>query len=377
MIGRPMPRRRLASVAVVSVAAAVLLAGGVHADAPPPLRPAWRSNLADLDFSLKYQPLEPTGPVDAGDGLSIFVGASDGSVRRIGLRDGRPVWSTQVGAGPEGRLTLAGDRLYLATRDGHVMALDATSGQEVWRERAGGAVVAGPVVQDGRLLFVTDEDNLRVLEADTGKWAWDYARETPDGFVLYGASEPTVHEGRVFMGFADGSLVSLMLDDGSLAWRQDLSAGQEEFTDVDTQPVVHGDRIFASSYSGGLHCLGRAKGELIWRTEIRGASATAVDGSSLLVPTANGQIISLDHQTGVVKYRRTLAEEGALGPLVRVGSWWGTPSRTLGLLLIDPASGRIVQRVDGGTGVSAPPVVVGDTVVVLSNGGWLYALKLR
>ena len=372
----PLRSRRGSIAAILASVMLTLAAGAGIAAAPPPLRPIWRTNLADNEFFLRYNPLEMAGPADSGDGLSVVVGASDGRIRRVSLRDGTPLWSKDIGGGPQGRVTVTDNRVFLASDSGHVIALDATSGEEIWRERAGGAVVAGPVVASGRLLFVTDEDNLRVLHPATGKWAWDYSRDTPDGFVLYGASEPVVHAGRVLMGYADGSLVSLSLADGSLIWRQDLSSGQDEFTDVDATPVVDGDRVFAASYSGGLHCLSLEDGEIRWQTELRGGRTPVLDGDNLLVPTANGQLLSVEASTGKVIYRRRLAEEGALGRMVKLGRWWATSSRTLGLLVVDGASGRVVQRFDGGSGVSAPPAVIGGTVILLSNGGWLYGFRL-
>ncbi len=369
---------RAAAVVVLVVLGALLSADLGIAGAPPPLRPAWRKNLADNEFFLRYGPLEPAGPADAGDKLSVIVGASDGILRRVSLRDGGQVWSKDLGGGPRGRVTVVGDRVYLASDDGHVFALAASNGREIWRERAGGAVVAGPVVVQGLLLFVTDEDNLRVLHADTGKWAWDYSRDTPDGFILYGASEPVVHAGRVLMGYADGSLVSLLLADGSLVWRQDLTAGKTEFTDVDGRPVVdaEGGQVFAASYSGGVHCLGLEDGEIRWRTDVRGSGSPVLDEGRLLVPTAEGRLVALDAASGRVHYRSKLAESGALGPLVRVGGLWATASRTLGLLVVDGATGRVVQRFDGGSGVSAQPAVIGTTLVLLSNGGWLYGFRV-
>lgn len=378
MIGRTRPASRTAAVAVLVGLCAVASADLGVAAPPPPLRAAWRANLADNEFMLRYGPLEPAGPADAGDRLSVVVGASDGILRRISLRDGSEVWKADVGGGPQGSISVVGDRVYMASDDGYVVALDATNGSEVWRERAGGAVVAGPTVVQGRLLFVTDEDNLRVLHADTGKWAWDYGRDTPKGFILYGASEPVVHAGRVLMGYADGSLVSLLLSDGSLVWRQDLTSGNTEFTDVDGRAVVEAraGRVFAASYSGGVHCLGLEDGEIRWRADVRGGGGMVRSGGDLLVPTAEGRLVSLDAQTGRVRYSTKLAEEGALGPLVRVGRLWATASRTLGLLVVDPATGRIVQRFDGGSGVSAPPAVVAGTLVLLSNGGWLYGFRV-
>jgi len=342
----------------------------------PPLRPVWRVNLADSAFFPLYRPEEGTGPVVLPDGMSVAVGARDGLVRRVAVRDGSVGWTYDAGGPLQGRLTAAEGRLYLASDAGAVCALDVVTGREVWRQRTPGAVAAGPVVHEGRLFYVTDEERLRALDATTGKWLWDYSRDRPDRYVLHGAAEPVVAGGRLLAGFADGTLVALVVDDGSLVWSADLAQGAEQFTDVDGGPVVVGDRVFAASSAGGLHALELTDGTPVWRTPVEGARSPGVDGDSLLVPTSEGVLLRVDAATGRVRYRVRLTEEGRLGRPSPVGRWWAVPAPAAGLLLVDPLTGHPFQRIDPGDGVDSAPAVAGGLVVVLSNGGWLYGYRL-
>ena len=54
--------------AILASVVLTLAAGAGIAAAPPPLRPLWRTNLADNEFFLQYSPLEMAGPADSGDG---------------------------------------------------------------------------------------------------------------------------------------------------------------------------------------------------------------------------------------------------------------------------------------------------------------------
>jgi len=363
--------------------ALLLLAGCLPAVRPapassaPPLRPLWRLNLADHGFFAEYDPEEATGPVALADGLTVAVAAADGIVRCVAVRDGRVTWRFDAGGAPQGRLAQAGRLLYVASDAGALVALESTTGKEAWRARMPGAVAAGPVVHEGRLLVITDEERLRALDAETGKWLWDYTRDRPDRFVLYGAAEPLIHDGRVFAGFADGTLVSLVLEDGSLVWKQDLvTTGSREFTDVDTRPVVHGGRVFAASSSGGLHALELETGTPVWRVPVRGARSPALDGDALLVPTSDGLLLRIGVRDGRIRYRVRLADEGGVGELRRLARWWTVASPQSGLIVLNPASGLPVQRLDSGYGVSAAPASTAGVTVVLSNGGYLYGYRL-
>ena len=378
-------RDRLVGTLAVAVAVGACVSTGSVRDpgspttssAPrvPYLSPAWRLNLADTGFLLRYRPTESTAPVPRPDGLGVIVGTSDGAIRSVAVRDGAIGWTTRVGAGVQGRIQVDGDRVFAASDDGFVVALDLMSGAEVWRYRAGGALAAGPVVAQGRVLFVTDAERIRVLDADDGRWLWDYGRDPPDRFVLAGASTPKVVGDRVIVGFADGTLTSLALEDGAVVWGRDLTAGEREFTDVDSDPCVIGDRVFTASWSGGLYAIDLDTGEVVWRNPLRAVGNPAPDGDRIWVPASDGALYAVAVEDGRTLLARRITEEGTIGKPIRVGSWWAVATTDRGVLLFDPDDGSIVQRLDGGDGVSVAPTMVGRTVVVLSNGGYLYGYR--
>jgi outer membrane protein assembly factor BamB len=345
-------------------------------EGPPPLRPGWRVNLAARDFFLPWEPEERSAPAALASGHSVIVGTSDGTVRRISMRDGSTSWSFRADGAVHGDVSTAAGRVYVGADDGHLHCLDATSGESLWKRRVGGTVQAAPTLHEGRVLVRGEDEKIRALDAVTGKWLWEYGRDLPDGFTLLGAPTPVVAGGRVLVGFADGTLVSLLIEDGSLVWSADLSNGATEFTDVDATPLVLDDKVFASSFSGGVHALRLEDGERVWHLPHRSVLAPVHDQGSILLPTAEGELLSVDAQDGRTLYRRRLAAAGSLGQPVPLGRWWVVPSTRRGLLVIDPASGVVIQRVDAGTGVTATPAIVGGSVVVLSNGGYLYAFEV-
>ena len=48
-----------------------------------------------------------------------------------------------------------------------------------------------------------------------------------------------------------------------------------------------------------------------------------------------------------------------------------------GLFVADKRTGRLLQYFDPGNGISSPPVLAGQDLYVLSNGGVLYAFHVE
>jgi outer membrane protein assembly factor BamB len=118
--------------------------------------------------------------------------------------------------------------------------------------------------------------------------------------------------------------------DGSVHWRFDV---------VGAGPVkVAGDRIYFTAPQLGLHVL-TLKGRLVWRQSIG-------SGGSLTPPLL------------VAQY------------LVFCGS-------DAGLYVVDREDGTLRQYFAPGRGISSEPTLLGRDLLVLSNGGYLYRMRMR
>jgi hypothetical protein len=189
----------------------------------------------------------------AAEGTELITLCLDGET---GAED----WSSQVefdgarvGANSSAAPTPAtdGERVYSLFHAVGMVAYDL-NGEQVWHNDLGSpyniphGLGTSPVVHDGRVVVQLDQDNdshIVCLEGATGEVLWDVARPG----VTHGYSTPIFHtpeEGptQVITSGAQ-RVVAYSLDTGEELWWVTGSAWQ-----VKAMPVLHGDLVIVSAY---------------------------------------------------------------------------------------------------------------------------------
>jgi len=232
-----------------------------------------------------------------------------------------------------------------------------------------------PVLAGGRVLVASESDTLFAVERETGKWAWQYRRDPPSGFTIHGVSSPMVKDDTVYVGFADGYLVALDVTGGTTKWEKSLAGGATEFLDVDTTPVADEEgRLYVASYQGGLYALSAESGDVEWTSNVAGLTSLLTRGE-LVFGVGDGRVDAYLGETGRLLWTHSLGERAGRAPVMARGLLLVPNQRAL--LFMDPKTGQSRLAWNPGEGISAAPQVQGSTAYVLSNNGYLYALRLR
>lgn len=335
----------------------------------------WWTRLVEPTL-LEYAPRERAAPAyDPASGY-VFALTRDGFVRAVDpAQQGKVVWKFKTpntfsaGAGVhEGVVLVPGG-------DGVLYALDARTGKEKWKYSAGEALATTPVVVDGMVLVVSESDTLFAVKADTGQWVWQYRRDLPSGFTIHGEASPVVKNGMVFQGFSDGHLVALDLRDGGVKWEKALTTGGTQFLDVDTTPVLDdAGHVYAASYQGGLYSLDAETGDVQWSSAVAGLTSLIGQGG-LLFAAGDNRVDAYLRETGKLVWSLSLDDRAGSAPVLVHGMLLVPNQRAL--LFVDAATGRSRMSWNPGSGITAPVRAVDSKVFVLSNNGFLYALRVK
>jgi len=335
------------------------------------LRLRWKQVLDDR--AREDQPQEFSSPVAAGG--RIYAGTRDGSLYAFDARSGKVEWHRKTGS-VSTRPGYATGRLYVGTAEGNLIALAASDGEELWRYESKSAILRTPVIAGDTIYFSNDADVVYALDRVKGDFLWQYKAEQSDEFTLRGHAGVSVTEDHVLSGFSNGTVVALRTGTGSVAWITSLTAGQEQFVDVDSQPIVDGDSVYVVSTAGGVYALDLSTGLVRWRLPVEGAGGIASDGERLYFAAANEGVFAAD-RGGNVLWRQGTAGGGEPVDPVVTGDYVIYTLSADGVFVADKRTGRLHQFFDPGTGVSGLPLVDGDNLYVLSNGGILYALAIE
>jgi len=382
------PRQRHLSTLLLSLA--LLGAGCSSTDIDPDELPAelvkfestlqvkkvWSKSIGDDTEALRLA-LRP-----ATDGTHIYAASHDGRVQALEADSGRRIWQAKTGlllsAGPgtDGKLVVAG------SSNGEIVALEAATGERRWLTEVTSEVLGAPAVAGDIVLVQTVNGKITALGAADGSTLWSVQQSVP-ALSVRGTASPVVSRGLVISGFDNGRVVAYELEDGSEAWNvlMDPPSGRTELDrliDVNGSVVVAGNDIYAASYQGRIGSIALESGQLLWSREFSSHSGFAIDFSSIYASLQRIEVVALLRGTGCELWRRKDVRNREVsapvihGASVAVGDFEGY------LHWFDLRTGELQARAKtDGEAITAQPLVLNDILYVLTEGGSLYAFRIK
>lgn len=199
-----------------------------------------------------------------------------------------------------------------------------------------------PALVQGQLFFSSAKGQVTAVRASDGHTIWVNHTMTP---ITTGVG---VGAAQVFVGTAAGNLLALSRQTGQRQWFQSLPAS------IIATPAVSGAYVFVKTQGGNLYAYQASHGHVVWNFPtgspglvLRLGGAPVPYKHQVLVGFANGQVASLDQQSGFPQWRKQLAQA---------------------------AGATVVQRM---VDISATPVLQGNTMYVASYRGKLAAINAR
>ncbi|MCI4365112.1 MAG: PQQ-binding-like beta-propeller repeat protein [Thermoplasmata archaeon] len=201
------------------------------------------------------------------------------------------------------------------------------------------------------------------------KMAWHFDAKVPIN------ASPAVVDGVAYVGDSVGNLFAVDIHNGGLLWNFTLaSAGG-----IDGSPAVDRGlgRVFVGSQDGSVDAVYLANGTLAWSTHVGGnVSAPVEAGGELYVTSGSGAVAALAESNGAVSWSKTLASPATSAPALNA---------SVNLLVVGESNGKVVGlnsstggirwTYSTGSAVTAPAVLLGDTVYVGSTNHKVYALN--
>lgn len=328
------------------------------------------------------------------------------------------IWSAQVGAGHVGlQPVVAGGRVYAVSAAGALVALDARSGAVAWRVDLNTPLAAG-VGSDGEIAAVVTRENQLVALRD-GREAWRVrlnarsftaplvagkrvfvltadrsvsAYDSANGARLWTASRPAdplvlsqpgalVAVGDSLVAGMSGRLAGFNPDNGAVRWEVPLASPRgtneiERLVDI-VGPVARlGSSVCARAYGAVVGCVDAARGVPVWAKPAQGTTGVHGDDRLVFGSEADGRLTAWRRDSGEPAWtidrlkHRGLSAPLALGRVIAVGDSTGL------VHLVSREDGSEMTRLStDGSPVLVQPVLAGDSLVVQTRNGGLYAWR--
>jgi outer membrane protein assembly factor BamB len=349
------------------------------------------AELVDLNQTLAVQKVWSDGVGGGGEKLRLALGLAEdsgvlyaasrgGKVRALDADTGRTRWQVDtkadLSAGPA-----VGDGLVLVgTTSGMVIALELADGKQRWRATMSGEVLAAPLVAGDRVIVRSVDGRMRALNAADGAEAWMVEDVVPR-LTWRGTSAPARAGDVVIGGFDSGRIMAVALASGDILWQAQVSSPRgrtelERIADIDAAVRVAGEEIYAIGYQGRIAMVALDTGQVWWARDLSSYRGIGLDDDQLYVATSDGDVVALKRRDGGTVWeqtglkRRSLSTPVTHAGAVVVGDFEGY------LHWMDRGSGRFVARQRlGSTRIAATPLVIGDRLFVMDEGGKIAAYR--
>jgi outer membrane protein assembly factor BamB len=356
----------------------LLLLAACTSNRPPPTplepftpkiagRQVWQLGIGQVDFPLHAA---------VRDGL-VVVASGWGDVQALRAETGELWWRWPVGARLSAGVGFDGRFASVVTRDNEVVTLD--QGREVWRQRVPSSVVTPPLVAGERVFVLTVDRAVHAFDAVDGRRLWVLQR--PGDPLTLAQPSAMAPFGNTLLVSQGPRLAGVEPLRGELLWELAVATPRggnevERLADLIGPVVRVGNRVCMRSFQNSVGCVDASRPAMLWSRNQAGARSLGGDAERVFGADASDRITAWRADNGDVQWtsdrlqHRGLSGAVAVGPVVVFGDFEGQ----VHFLSTNDGSLQLRLPTDG-TPVVGTPVVAGQTLLVTTAGGQLFAFR--
>lgn len=360
----------------VSMALLGACSGGANQPQPAQLKPftamipvqqAWTARLGDIDFPLTLSASANTVMLAAGNGLVLAVDAGTG----------RDLWRINAGAalaaGVGGDARLAA----VVTRGNELVTM--ADGKIIWRQKLLAQSFTAPFVAGGRVFVLAADRSVSAFDGATGSKLWTQQR--PGEPLVLRQAGVLQAVGNTLLAGLGGRLTGLNPDNGSVRWELPIAIPRgvndiERLVDLVGPASRLQQIVCVRAFQASVGCVNAERGSLLWSRPADGSQG--LDGDERLVfgVESDGRVIAWQRADGERAWtsdelrHRGLTAPHVVGRSIAIGDASGF------VHLLSRQDGSLLNRLStDGSAIVASPVLVGDTLVVVTRKGNVFGFQ--
>ncbi len=329
-----------------------------------PAKQAWSNRIAAINFPLELQVA----------GNTVYVSGADGSLAAIDARTGADLWRANAGAASATGVGSDGKTSAVVTQANDVVAF--LEGREAWRQKLGAQAFTAPLVAGSRVFVLSADRSVTAFDGATGRKLWSQQRPN-EPLVLKQSGVLLAVGDTLVVGFS-GRLTGLNPSSGVIRWEVPIASPRgvndiERLVDLVGGVSRDGDVVCARAFQASVGCVNAARGNLVWSKPANGAQGLHGDDKRVFGTESDGVVQAWRRTDGerawttdVLRYRN-LSAPLVLGRSVAVGDFAGV------IHLLSREDGSLLDRLTtDGSAITAAPVLVGNTLVVVTRNGGIF-----
>jgi outer membrane protein assembly factor BamB len=316
------------------------------------------------------------------DGQAAVISADHkGHVTATNAATGKGLWRVNTGLKLSSAVGFNDNLVLVGSHKAQVLALNKTTGAEVWRTTTSSEVLSGPMGNESGIAVLTNDSRLHGLNPATGKEDWLFDAAAP-ALKLRGGSTPLVIDTHALVGFASGQAGLFDLRTGQVVWLEAIAQPRgrteiERIVDINGRLARRGMTAYIVTFQGKVAALDLKTLQILWTRD--SSSYVGLDaGTAIVVVTdSEGMLQAFNRFTGETLWtQEALMHRQVTAPVIAKDMVIVADQKGF-VYAFSLESGRLLgyRRVDT-SGISAPPLVDNQDVIVQSKAGRLIKLEL-
>jgi outer membrane assembly lipoprotein YfgL len=332
-----------------------------------PVKQAWTAKLGEINFPLTL----------SASANSVILAAGNGLVLAVDAGTGRDLW--RINAGAALAAGVGGDvRLAAVITQGNEL-VSMGEGKVIWRQKLLAQAFTAPFVAGGRVFVLAADRSVSAFDGATGRKLWTQQRPGEPLVLRQGGVLQAV--GNTLVAGLGGRLTGLNPDNGSVRWELPIAIPRgvndiERLVDLVGPASRLQQTVCVRAFQASVGCVNAERGSLQWSRPADGSQG--LDGDERLVfgVESDGRVIAWQRADGErawtsdeLRYRGLTAPH-VVGRSIAVGDASGF------VHLLSRQDGSLLNRLStDGSAIVAPPVLVGDTLVVVTRKGNIFGFQ--
>ena len=361
---------------VLALTGLAACSGGANQPKPTELKPfvavvavkqAWTAQIGEQIFPLTV----------SASGNTVLLAAGNGVVAALDAGTGRDLWRLNTGAalaaGVGGDARLAA----VVTQGNELLAL--SEGREIWRQKLAAKAFTAPFVAGGRVFVLAADRSVNAFDGATGRKLWTQQR--PGEPLVLRQPGALLAVGDTLVAGLGGRLTGLNPGNGSIRWELPIATPRgvndiERLVDL-VGPVSRlKDSVCVRAFQASVGCVNAERGSLLWTRTADGSQGLDGDDRLVFGVESDGKVIAWQRADGErawtsedLRYRGLITPR-VVGRSIAVGDAAGF------VHLLSRQDGSVLNRLTtDGSGIAATPVLVGDTLVVVTRKGNVFGFQ--
>jgi outer membrane protein assembly factor BamB len=265
----------------------------------------------------------------------------------------------------------------VVTQGNELVTLEA--GRELWRQKLTALSFTAPLVAGARVFVLGGDRSVTAFDAASGRKLWSQLRPG-EPLVLRQAGVLLAVGDTLVVGLS-GRLVGMNPQNGSSRWEVPIAVPRgtndvERLVDIVAHVSRVADSVCVRAYQAMVGCVNAERGTLVWSKVAVGSEGLHGDDRFVYGTESDGKVIAWRRMDGErawdserLKFRGLTAPL-AVGRSVAIGDGTGL------VHLLSREDGAPLNRLStDGSPIVTAPILVGDTLVVVTRNGGVFGFR--